>query len=267
MSPAAAHFTPDEEVGVRLFQTMAGLFRHVTGELHPIPPPLGPDFEYDGHSPLFWGRHGVGPLEVVWDTNLLIDYLQHGRDLWLQQDTLDGSESHYEELEALQFVIGLWVIRDIRFHLPARVLDDAKRRLTEQRRWERLAAVDRFAQALAVIGHGYEEPEDDGLPWLPEAHLDFALSHISGDMDRALVRDAVDLRAHVFLTRDAQVLACAEHLKAFGLLIASPGDLLEELVSCGAFHCFHGGDYAYWPFPDLARVSCLLGALPPACSP
>jgi hypothetical protein len=53
--------------------------------------------------------------------------------------------------------------------------------------------------------------------------------------------DAVELDAHVFLTRDRGVLACKQGLRPFGLLIATPADLLEQLAAYGALHCLLGG--------------------------
>jgi hypothetical protein len=54
---------------------------------------------------------------------------------------------------------------------------------------------------------------------LPEAELRRGLKNVP-ESDHALVRDAVRLGAHVFLTGDPGVLACRDHLLPFGLLIA-----------------------------------------------
>lgn len=45
-------------------------------------PPVGPHFAYKHGPGLFLGRRGEGPLEVVWDTNVLIDYLTYGAQMW-----------------------------------------------------------------------------------------------------------------------------------------------------------------------------------------
>ena len=47
--------------------------------------------------------------------------------------------------------------------------------------------------------------------------------------DRPLVADAVHLDAHLFLAKDQGILAYKQGLRPFGLLIATPGDLLEQL--------------------------------------
>ena len=257
-----------EALGVRLLNPVSALLRHVIGEVpHIWPAPIGPDFAYDRHPALFHGRRGEGPLHVVWDTNLLIDYFENGHALWTRGDWSARAETYDDELEALQFIVALWVIRDIRFHIVPRVFTDAKRKLGEQRRRQRMHAWKEFTAALRLVG--YREPEfpgpsRNGLLWLPDDELAWALSTVPGSLDRALVHDAVKLGAHVFLTRDKQVLGTARHFRRFGLHVCSPGDLLEELVACGAFHCLLAPAYAYWPLPDQARVTHLVDALPEA---
>jgi hypothetical protein len=69
-----------EAYGVRLLATVSRLLRE---QMEPpeLPfVPVGPGFAYEGCPDLFAGRRGYGPLDVVLDTNLLIDYFQHGRD-------------------------------------------------------------------------------------------------------------------------------------------------------------------------------------------
>jgi hypothetical protein len=77
-----------------------------------------------------------------------------------------------------------------------------------------------------------------------------------------LVEAAVRFRAHVFLTRDDGILKAKDALRRFGLLVAKPLDVVEELVACGAFHCLLAPRYAYWPMPDQQRVGHLIHALP-----
>ena len=60
------------------------------------------------------------------------------------------------------------------------------------------------------------------------------------------------------------VLACKQGLRPFGLLIAAPGDLLEQLSACCALHCLLVPQAAYWPLLDQARVTHLINALPPS---
>jgi hypothetical protein len=64
------------------------------------------------------------------------------------------------------------------------------------------------------------------------------------------------------MTMDKRILKQRKVLKPHGLLLASPLDLLEELVACGAFNCMLEPRYAYWPMPDQMRVGHLIHALP-----
>ncbi|NKE59966.1 hypothetical protein FXN61_25465 [Lentzea sp. PSKA42] len=77
-----------------------------------------------------------------------------------------------------------------------------------------------------------------------------------------LVEAAVRVGAFVFLNRDAKVLRNRDAFRPFGLLIASPLDLLEELFGRGAFHCMLAPQYAQWPMMDQQRVGHLIHALP-----
>jgi len=268
MDGRIAYFTygdPDLEAwGLRLLNQVSRALR----EAFPDPPhgdhvPLGPHFDYSWAPYLFLGRHGGGPLHIAWDTNLLIDYFQHGRSLWDRENDIESS--YGDELEALQMLIALWVIRDIRFYVLREVLRDAKRRLTAQRQADRLRAFQQFASALMLVQSGerdIDEPSRAGLLILPDSELVRALDAVPEGGDRQLVHDAVRRGMNVFLTRDEGVLKAAPRLAPFGLLIASPGDLLEMLVGCGAFHCIWAPGYAYWPLPDQARVTHLIRALP-----
>jgi hypothetical protein len=254
-----------EAMGLRLLNEVSALLRDAVDEIpRGLPAPIGPDFAYNQHPALFHGRRGQGPLHVVWDTNLLIDYFEDGRALWTRGEWSARAATYEDELEALQLVVALWVVRDIRFHVLPRVFTDAKRKLDERRLRNRLNAWEQFAAALRLVGYGepgFPDPSREDLLWLPDDELVRALSSIPGRLDRALVGDAVKLGAHVFLTRDKQVLAAARQLRPFGLHVASPGDLLEELVASGAFHCLLAPEYAYWPLPDQARVTHLVEAL------
>lgn len=253
-----------EAYGLRLANSVSARLRAAFDLTRSTVVPHGPDFRYEDGPDLFLSRRGVGPLHVVWDTNLLIDYFQHGRALWDLVSMSDVAEAYGDELEALQLIFGLWILRDIRFHVLPRVLSDAKRRLPSERLIERQRALEQFSSALGLVESGDPEldtPSRAGLLILPRDELDNALKQIPMS-DQALVRDAARFGAHVFLTRDKGVLACRRYLRPFGLLLSSPGDLLTELVGCGAFHCLMAPQYAYWPLPDQARVTHLVNALP-----
>lgn len=68
--------------------------------------------------------------------------------------------------------------------------------------------------------------------------------------------------AHVFLTCDRKIQKAKDALRPFGLLLASPLDLIEEFFACGAYLCMLAPRFAYWPLPDQMRVGHLIEALP-----
>lgn len=76
----------------------------------------GGGFLYKNCPELFLGRAGYGPLRVAWDTNVLIDYAEFGDLMW-EDDNFGPpiSEPYYrEELVALDTLIHLWMMRNIR---------------------------------------------------------------------------------------------------------------------------------------------------------
>lgn len=239
--------------------------RRIRASGHTIPPvvspPEGPHFRYEQGPELFLGRRGRGALHVAWDTNLLIDYFEHGLALWNGEslsELVPGERG--EQLEALQIIVTLWVLRDIRFHiLPRTITDSKKRKLSEQREALRLAAWREFCAAIALVGDENDYRGDTLI--LPRSELQRALSSVPAGNDRDLVADAVRRKVHVFLTRDRGVLRARQALRPFGLHIASPQDLLEDLAACGALHGLFVPQYLYWPMPDQQRVAHLICTL------
>lgn len=253
-----------EAYGLRLVNMVSAQLRAAFDLPRSTYVPLGPDFVYEDGPRLFLGRRGRGPLHVAWDTNLLIDYFQHGRMLWQRASMPEFSSSYGDQLEALQIIFALWVVRDIRFHLPSRILVDAKRQLSGRNVSERRMALDAFSSALSLVESGEGELDvatHDGLLVPPDGELQHALGRVPST-DRHLVSEAVRMGAHVFLTRDKGVIRAGEFLRPFGILLATPGDVLTELMACGAFHCLWAPEFAYWPLPDQARVTHLIHALP-----
>jgi hypothetical protein len=225
----------------------------------------GPHFMYEEAPHLFLGRRGMGPLEVVWDTNVLLDYLEHGGALWEGVLQLDD-EDYAAELEALGLIINLWMRRDIRFRVLLRSIHDAKRTLSTQRQHLRARAIDELAAALTLdawpeLG-APRETEQAAHIALPRSAAERLLERLPSGADRDLVIEALGLGAHVFLTRDRGLLTRASDLQRLGLLIASPLDLLEQLAECGALLAVLRPETVYWPLPDLQRTSHLIQALP-----
>lgn len=267
VDPRIAYFLEDrtsEHLGFQLASRVAREFRHI--EPAPGRVPEGPQFNYEDGPELFCRRQGRGPLNIVWDTNLLIDYFQHGHAMWSPaaewlSHRVPGS--HGEELEALQVVVALWVVRDVRFHVLPRTLTDARSKLSDSRARDRKRAFARFASAIAYVGDPEEDPGPPGGLALPPRALDKILCGIPAGGDRDLVAASLRAGMHVFLTMDKRVLREKAALGTVGLRLASPGDLLEMLAECGALHCLvDPHTYLRWPAPDQARVAELVEALP-----
>jgi hypothetical protein len=270
-----AEYRQHEDWGVHLANVMSARLRmsideesmqRIRNSSLSTPPPEGPHFLYDTARHLFLGRRGRGPLFVAWDTNLLIDYFTYGSLLWHGESLPDSVRGDYgAELEGLQLVLSLWVFRDLRFVLLPETLSDAKKQLSPERVASRQTAFDEFASALRLVGFGdpkVDQPSRDGLLILPDAELERALARVPKGYDRRLVRSAILSGAQVFLTGDLKVLRNRDAMRPFGLLLASPLDLVEALFGCGAFHCLLAPGFAYWPLPDQQRMGHLITALP-----
>jgi hypothetical protein len=138
---------------------------------------------------------------------------------------------------------------------------DAKRRLTGSQIRSRRRAFDEFTKSLTLVGSDEQESSSQGLLHLPDSMRGEALKGLSGDWDRILVSQAIDAGEHVFLTRDKRILRSRPRLRPFGLMPATPGDLLESLLACGAFNCLLSPRCAYWPLMDTQRTAHLIRAL------
>jgi light-regulated signal transduction histidine kinase (bacteriophytochrome) len=96
---------------------------------------------------------------------------------------------------------------------------------------------------------------------LPDSALEAALAKVPIGNDRNLIRSAVRQGLHVFLTCDKGIQKAKSALSPFGLLIASPQELLGELFATGAFLCMLEERFLYWPMPDQQRVAHLFRSL------
>jgi hypothetical protein len=267
VDPCIAYFAEDttnEQLGFELVARVSREFWHI--EPTPGRVPEGPHFNYEDGPELFCQRPGRGPLNIVWDTNLLIDYFQHGHAMWSPDAEWLSHRvpgTHGEELEALQVVMALWVVRDIRCHVLPRTLTDARSKLSDSRLRDRERAFSRFASAIAYVGGPEQDPGPPGGLELPPRALERILCRIPAGGDRDLVAASLRAGMHVFLTMDKRVLRETAALRTLGLRLASPGDLLEMLAESGALHCLVDPQkYLRWPAPDQARVHELLEALP-----
>lgn len=205
-------------------------------------------------------------MQVAWDTNVLLDYLQYGFHMWDGRELAVKESKYRADLEALDALMNLYILLDFRFHLFDQMLVDAKKELSTERRDQRSTAIDRFASALYYTDYDEEddsewEPHDSRytqLTLLDEAteqgFYDNLLGTLPDGHDRLLVKEAIDRQVHVFLTRDEGILRCADTFKPLGLLITSPSHLCDLIDEAQI-------PYPNLPAPDLARVSQVIKAL------
>jgi len=259
-SPSSRH--EHQHRGIGLLNHMVSQLRRAgisSGKIQRIT--AGPHFEYADGVELFLGRRGRGSLHIAWDTNLLIDYFDFGEALWHQDSLADVAPgARGEQLEALQVIVSVWIVRNIQFHLLNEVLSDARGELSERRRSERLNGWQSFCQALELVDDR-EEPREPPL-FLSERALQDALERVPKGADRRLLEASVRGGMHVFMTCDKGILSARQAFRPFGVLIGTPGDVLEALASAGAVNCMLAPEHLYWPTPDLLRVAHLIEALP-----
>lgn len=202
-----------------------------------------------------------GPLVVALDSNIVIDLREHGATL-LDDDQIVGlDEGYLRDLSGLGEVLNLWLVRDIRFIVTPRSLTDARRR-TERFVNSQAPAIDAIAEALAFQLEECGQPAPSAWGSRPLLGEETGLP-IGADRD--LVLEAQSMGAHVFLTRDKQVLIRAQ-LSGPRLAIMSPATLVDLLReqdigilsggTCESLDC----PYAGWPlpFPDTGKWEPLL---------
>ena len=197
------------------------------------------------------------------DTNLLIDYFEHGHAMWTGESVAKVHVGEYgEHLEALQLILAVWVLRDIEFVMLKESLRDSKRRKLAPHvdRRNRNAWME-FHSALTHSPHHSDCRTDAGRRLQPRL-VDRVVEAVPAGGDRRLVRAALNDRAHVYLTRDKGVLRASGQLRAFGLSVMTPGDLLEALSLYGALNFLWDPTSLYWPLPDQEKVAHMIWALP-----
>jgi hypothetical protein len=224
---------------------------------------VGPDFLYQQSPLLFGTRDGRGPLRIVLDTNILIDYFEHGYAMWAGDSLTEARDDEYgEHLEALQLILAVWVLRDIELVMLKESLRDSKRRKLDPARDQRNR--NGWAEFYRALTHSPHHAADDVVESdvLSQRMLDRAVETVPSGGDQRLVRSALRDGAHVYLTRDKGVLRAASALRAFGLSAMHPGDLLGALSMYGALDFLWDPQSLSWPLPDQEKVAHLIWALP-----
>jgi len=205
--------------------------------------------------------HGYhGPLIIALDSSILIDLQQHGSEIFDREVTVDEPK-YAAELDSLGQLVDLWLLRDIRLIVTPRSYTDAKR-VTESFSSRRGPTIRALAQSLAFqLGDWREDAPSE---WLDlSSHID--VQGLPDSADRDLVTEAVAVGAHIFLTRDAKLIANVR-VPDQSLRVCLPSDLASELSSANVTH-FAGGlcDDPACPYPafdapgpDLGKWTGLL---------
>ena len=228
----------------------------------------GLGFCYETSAYLFSGEEGCGPLLVALDTNIVIDLQEHGETITNGDRPLDVDDDYADDLECLGAIIDLWMMRDIRFLSLPRADDDSKRDPGPSRARRRNRSITQLHHALTFqiqdwdrLANRWECSDQDQLSLFTQHD---PLESFPIGADRDLVAEALAVRAHVFLTRDARVLAGRER-QSLRMLILSPVKLwlaLEELNVC----LLSGGtiEHSSCPYarphlmPDMGKISALI---------
>ncbi|WP_371400851.1 hypothetical protein OHA10_23085 [Kribbella sp. NBC_00662] len=190
----------------------------------------------------------------------MIDLQMYGSALFNDEIPEVEDENYANDLAGLSELTNLWLLRDIRFVVTPRSLTDAKR-VTPRFLGRRLPAVQAIAESLAfqfgdwtATAPSYEESrpavgQDHGLPV---------------GADRDLVLEAQAISAHIFLTRDREILE-KTRLSGPRLSLLRPSVLADELVAGGVQPMWGGTceaadcPYDAWsmPAPDMGKWSGL----------
>jgi hypothetical protein len=202
------------------------------------------------------GYHG--PLIVALDSNILIDLEQHGEALINGQDL--GVQGRYgEQLSAIGAILEMWMLRDIRFIVTPRLRTDAKRPSAKVLS-KRGVAIAALAESLAFQLGDWTVPPPSERRLAPVG----AVAGLPAGADRDLLLEAHAVGAHVFLTRDDQVIKCAK-VTGPAPRIMRPKELADALSGVQLFVgglCSSGGECPYADFmffvPDTGKWRGLL---------
>lgn len=222
----------------------------------------GLGFCYRAVPALAPNRDGCGPLDIALDTNILIDLLEHGKEMF-DEDGRFGKLHTGTELDSLACIVNIWMNRAIRFHLSPLNVIDAKRSMTQERIEAREGALDQLAAAICChngteVDWSVDEALIDGSP----CELDIDVSQIDTRFrnvvqgartildglpegyDQLLVANALVKRHYIFLTCDRVVIRRSQGLADFGLVVLSPSAVMERFVQYGS-DVFSGGSISH----------------------
>jgi hypothetical protein len=111
-----------------------------------------------------------------------------------------------------------------------------------------------FYSALTHSPH-HSADRADAAQLLHTRLVDRVIEAVPAGGDQGLVRAALNDGAHVYLTRDKGVVRASDQLRAVGLSVMTPGDLLEALSLYGALNFLWNPTRLYWSLPDQEKVA------------
>jgi hypothetical protein len=203
------------------------------------------------------GRTGWGPLNVAWDTGILIDFAAYGRAILDGEFKPSGEmdPDRANEMTALQVLLDVGWARDIRVYVCGLQEFDARKPLSEDRLNLRQRQLFEIAAALECIGHESVsqllDERRELIPGLDAVDL--------SDLDRGVVNEALARGCHIFLTFDKGILKRSGKLASLGLLALTPIGLLDALASADELTGHASPCAGIWP--DSHKFHHLYGAL------
>lgn len=227
----------------------------------------------------FWRRrtpevfavpHGIGPLLVMPDTNVLIDLhrnldtVQGAAFLGDPTAATDWTTSEH----ALRDLLAVWWWRDVRFHTGVWHLEDGRKAAPPHRAAALRTAVDVWAQDFTLRGDHKTilpdgvRPREATCPVHPDRPIIASRTETDDDaarlpaarLDRTMVQWALDEGCHVFLTGDKKLLKLHPGLQRRGLAMHSPISLMRALRDSGEL-----APVAQDLAPDLAGLCAVYG--------
>lgn len=204
-------------------------------------------FDYGASPEFFSGRQGEGPLILALDTNVVIHLTQRFDDVIGALGWNGLSPGGWAEPDrALQDLFAVWFWRHVSMHISELTIDDAKKSLTTERQTRRLEAISMFARDRWLRDWTVEDVETKP-PELPTPQ------DVPPGRDGELVRDAVSIGAHAFVTFDRGIIRYDDALRPWQLRLCEPGWLLEQLTNASEFSVLQLGDLP--PVADLLMLS------------
>jgi hypothetical protein len=226
---------------------------------------------------VFGHREGIGPLVVMPDTSVLIEfreYMDRVGDGALIAIAPNWSPLR-DRLDAMQDLVQLWWSRDLRFAVSAEHLADGKMnelrtlareaavRELERDYWERGGLAPFLSEEEALAEEDIDQPCAWHCAGGPRPSSDSVEAQEwrwpKDEPDRSLARAAYDAGCHIFLTSDKDILKCHPSLFSHGMAVLSPRQLIDALGRSGELEKDFG---MHSPAADVSTLSTLAVGFP-----